>query len=480
MIADITSFFQTPLQFADLQPIRSVQILFCILVAFNVLRIFPKHRSFYRWFSKCGFEIAEHRGFGQTACKAFGVIPNPPALTNFQFTMTGFAFISSLVLSCTNLAPRIFLFASLVLYWLYFAQLYCEAHVGAHVIVMIPPMLFITAVAPNLTGTEGSVYSSMLPIVILKLILTTAYCSAGVSKLWASVKSGFFWGNGSTLQYYIFESLMMNRPKTSDGSGMPHWTFGIPSPFSYQFQRFLFQCPRLCAILSVKSLIFEACAPVILFFPQFGVLFALVGVSFHYGIALFQNIDFVTWWGPMYLIFLFEDSSVTGNMIEVAQKSFEESPYCTALMLTYLFLHVCAMVYAMITKAEILPFSSFHMFSEPKNLWDPSTNKNWYITDKPHDSGTLKNYCFPFCRPQVVTVEELDLLPFKYVLISNRQGKTSLVGNIHISQKMSDIISKMNELWCAGQELYLNSENAAEILTLLEAGKREFSLADRK
>merc|ERR1719414_2290208 len=190
---------------------------------------------------------------------------------------------------------------------------------------MIVPMLFVMAVAPDLTGESVSPETSMLPIVILKLILTTAYCSAGVSKLWASVKAGTFWGNGSTLQYYIFEALMINRPSSSDGSGMPHWSFGVPSPFSYDFQKILFHCPRLCAILSVKSLLFEALAPLILFFPQFGVLFALVGVSFHYGIALFQNIDFVTWWGPVYLIFLFEDTSVTGNMIEVARKSFEES-----------------------------------------------------------------------------------------------------------------------------------------------------------
>merc|ERR550517_562266 len=118
---------------------------------------------------------------------------------------------------------------------------------------------------------------------------------------------------------------MINRPNLRDGSGMPHWSFGVPSPFSYHFQKFLFHCPRLCAILSVKSLLFEALAPVILFFPSYGLPFALVGVGFHYGIALFQNIDFVSWWGPFYVIFLFEDPSVTVDMMKVIATSFEES-----------------------------------------------------------------------------------------------------------------------------------------------------------
>jgi len=465
---------------ADTTPIRKVQILFCFIIASNLARIFSKHVSFYRWFSKCGLEISKHRGFGQTACKAFGVIPNLPALSNFQFTCVGAMFITSLLVSCLNVAPRGFLFMSLVLYWAYFSQLYCEAHTGAHVIVMIVPLIFIAACSPDLTGEAVSPETSMLPIVILKLILTTAYCSAGVSKLWASVKAGTFWGNGSTLQYYIFEALMINRPNLRDGSGMPHWSFGVPSPYSYDFQKTLFHRPRLCAILSVKSLLFEALAPLILFYPQFGLLFAVVGVGFHYGIALFQNIDFVQWWGPYYVIFLFEDPTITKNMGQVFSQSMKDSPFLTFVMTAYLALHAMAMVYAMIMKVEILPFSSFHMFSEPKNLWDPKTNKSWYLTDKPHDTGTLKNYAFPFCRPQVVTVEELDELPFKYLLITNHAGKQGVVGNIRLTPKMLSIISKMNEIWHAGPELYLNYESATEIFSLLENGKREFSLSERK
>ena len=40
--------------------------------------------------------------------------------------------------------------------------------------------------------------------------------------------------------------------------------------------------------------------------------------------------------------------------------------------------------------------------------------RKWHwLTEKPHATGTLKNYCFPFCRPKTVLAEEFPQLPFK-------------------------------------------------------------------
>merc|ERR1719230_634418 len=164
---------------------------------------------------------------------------------------------------------------------------------------------------------------------------------------------------------------MINRRQAAPGqetSGVPHFSYGVPTPFSYHLQEFLLHSPRLCAVLSVKSLAFEALAPLVLLFPDTGVFFALAGVGFHYGIALFQNIDFVSWWGPFYVLFLFEDVSVTSNIGAMVAGSFQGYPIATTLMLAYLGLHIMAMPYAAFTGKEILPLSSFHMFSEPKNL----------------------------------------------------------------------------------------------------------------
>ena len=92
--------------------------------------------------------------------------------------------------------------------------------------VLYPPMLIVALLAPGgLTALakDVPVEAQMLPLFVLKVtlmvlselwvtptmrcqaVITSAYCSAGVGKLWASYKAGVFWGNGATLQYYCFE-----------------------------------------------------------------------------------------------------------------------------------------------------------------------------------------------------------------------------------------------------------------------------------
>lgn len=468
------------MELSGLSPIRRTQILFCVLISLNVLRVLRQHMSFYKWFRASELEISRHRGFGQSACRAFGVLPRPPALSDAQFTLSGIALVGSLLLSCFDVAPRASLLLSLVCYWLYFGQLYCEAHVGAHVIVLIPPMLIVSACSSDLTDAVVSKQTQMLPLLVLKAILTSAYCAAGLSKLWASVKARKFWGNGSTLQYYIFEALMLNRPASPDKQGLPHWSFGVFSPCSYTLQQFLFRSPRLCAVLSVKSLVFEALAPLVLVIPSLGHMFALAGVGFHYGIAVFQNIDFVTWWGPFYALFIWEDHAVTANLSDVVSQSLAEAPLASGLILGYFALHVAGMIYAGCTGAEILPFSSFHMFSEPKNLWSDDSNKFWYFSDKPHATGTLKNYCFPFCRPQHVKADELPRLPFKYLLMcSYRSGQRQLMGNVEVSDKMQAVVDKIYEAWDRPPASYMDQQCISNMLQLRSAAKQEFSQAQQ-
>lgn len=466
----------------DLTPMRKTIIAFCILMALGFARTLPAMHRFYQWFLTCGLEISQFRGFGQSACKAYGFIPNPPPLTMSAFTICGALLVGSLILSCTDVAPKCCLVAALVLYWVYMAQLYCEAHVGAHVTVLFPPMLLIAVFSPGLTASsaEVPVAAQMLPLFVLKAVITSAYCSAGISKLWASIKNGVFWGNGSTLQYYCFEALFINREQSPHGAGVPHYSFGVPSPYSYHLQRFLFRSPRLCAVLSMKSLMFEAAAPVVIFYPHLGPLFAIAGVGFHYGIALFQNIDFFSWWGPFYILFAFEDPMVTADISGMIGASFSSYPVATVCMVGYLVLHILAMPYAMVTGHEILPFSSFHMFSEPKNLWDPSKSKSWWLSTKEHATGTLKNYSFPFARKQHVTVEELPHLPFKYLFVGTAAGKNTEFGNVQVSTKLRELVTKMHQEWCLGAEHYLNAESIERMLALLEAAKGEFGANVKK
>merc|ERR1719242_2070119 len=115
--------------------------------------------------------------------------------------------------------------------------------------------------SPSLTSNAFA--TDAVAVFVLKAVLTSAYCSAGLSKLFASFRNGVWWGDGATLQFYIFEAMMLNKKTTSFGAGVPHFSFGVPTPFSFHFQEFLFRPPRLCAVLSVKSLIFETFAPLI-------------------------------------------------------------------------------------------------------------------------------------------------------------------------------------------------------------------------
>ena len=463
-------------------PMRGTITVFSCLIAFAFARTLPAMAKWYRWFEASGLEISKHRGFGQSAGKAFGWIPNPPALSNELFLASGISLVASLLLSCSNLAPAGCLVASLVLYWLYMGQLYCEAHVGSHVTVLIPPMLLVALASPcGLAAEEAGrvpLEAQMLPLFVLKAVLTTAYASAGFSKLWASIREGVFWGNGSTLQYYCLEALFFNRSDASHG-GVPHSSFGVPTPYSYHLQRFLVRHPRLCAVMSVKSLLFEAAAPVVLFYPEFGVPFAVAGVGFHYGIALFQNIDFFSWWGPFYVLFAFEDPVVydngIGNMINA---SFSFAPVGTALCLAYLAAHVLVMPWAAYHgPIDILPFSSFHMFSDPKNMWDPARSKSWWLTTKEHATGTLKHYAFPFARKQHVTVEEMPRLPFKYLFVGSHPERS--FGNVDVTPKLTDIIDKMRAEWTKGAEHYLNAESIERMLCLLEDAKAEFATTSR-
>ena len=132
-------------------------------------------------------------------------------------------------------------------------------------------------------------------------------------------------------QAFIFEAMLLSTPQTRS-------SFGVPTPFTHAMQRLHVLHPRLLllpasvAAVSIETLTltlfnpnpdpnpkpspdpnpdpdpnpsqvcFETLAPLLLLAPPHlaSVPFAIAGLSFHYGIALLQNIDFVSWWAPAY------------------------------------------------------------------------------------------------------------------------------------------------------------------------------------
>merc|ERR1719440_1492557 len=136
---------------ADADPLLPVLRLFGFGCALAVGRTLPSLVSFYRDFKSSGLGLARHRGYGQSACKFYGIFP-APNLSVRAMALSGVAFLGLLVLPGTSLVPgewrTAVLAAALVAYHLYFSQLYCEAHVGAHVTVLIPPALILLALSP--------------------------------------------------------------------------------------------------------------------------------------------------------------------------------------------------------------------------------------------------------------------------------------------------------------------------------------------
>jgi len=453
--------------------LQPAQLLFSATLAFSLLRTLPALVQFYRWFASSELEIANHRGYGQTGSKAYGFIPSPK-LSVRAMASSGVAFISCLLLCnlpfAVDCIRPLLLCLALICYHLYFSQVYCEAHVGAHVTVMVPPTLIFLALSAAFDTSEDSEMlksqAGAFTAWLVKVVIASSYSSAGLSKICASVQSGRCWWDGRTLQASIFEALLLCRPGT-------HSSFGVPTPFAHQLQVFAYRRPKLLlAPLSLMSVLVEALAPLALLLPPSigSPAFAAVGLSFHYGIALLQNVDFVSWWGPCYAFFILDPAAAAGASQELfgplssAAASFTIAPYRTTLAVGYLAAHLFFMVgLHFFPTVEMLPFSCFPMFKHLKDLFDPSVRKWFWLSAKPHATGTLKNYCFPFCRPQTVLVEELDQLPFRYLLYGHGgSGGEVLHCNFEVSDELHDLLGGMRD-GCCRQD----SEAADDLLATL-------------
>eukprot|EP00929_Paragymnodinium_shiwhaense_P035243 TRINITY_DN19052_c0_g1_i1.p1 TRINITY_DN19052_c0_g1~~TRINITY_DN19052_c0_g1_i1.p1 ORF type:complete len:550 (-),score=88.96 TRINITY_DN19052_c0_g1_i1:579-2228(-) len=536
--------------------VESIQSAFHVVFAFSLLRTLPQLTEFYRWFYESNLEISKHRGYGQTACRMYGMLPSP-SLTPLQHRIAGTLLIASCLGSAVAVekawAECILLPICFLLYHLYFSQLYCEAHVGAHVTVMIPPALVLLfcynlgrlelerncgslpAACENVDGL--SAFGQVYFVFLMKVIITFSYSCAGASKLRTSMLEQRSWCDGSTLQACIIEALCLSdhqrheEQKDSksclDRLDVPHFTFGLPTPFSNKVQKFFLTRIGFLQASSFFSVGLEFLAPLILLVNSmpFGeasaaqafytnTAFGILGLSFHYGIAYFQNVDFVSWWAPAYA-FIFLDPVVALNAAEHLGGSFPRAvgltPLATFLATTYVILHISVGMYLTcgFANVEMIPFSGFRMFCDNKDLFHPYYRKHIWLSDKPHMTGTLKNYCFPLLgRPQTVLESELGQLDFKYFLVGHNGTvkdksskalrdlssleaallatsevpiqETRIVTNIKMSPEMQSCIDELERLGRLGAGEFRNNDNIATLLTLIDRMRQEFHRAEKR
>jgi hypothetical protein len=219
-------------------------------------------------------------------------------------------------------------------------------------------------------------------------------------------------------------------------------------------------------------------------------LFGVVGLSFHYGIAYLQNVDFISWWGPTYAFFLLDPAAAapTGadphlfGLVGACQAAWTLAPVRTALALAYVFAHFVAMLTLhCFPTVEMLPFSAFPMFKNLVDLFDPATRKWMWLSEKPHATGTLKNYCFPMCRKQRIEVDELDSLPFKYLLFGHNGNKEeTLYANFEVTSEMRAVLAKIQAEGASGARAFARDpEGARRLLSHLHAAQEIFDRQER-
>ena len=117
--------------------------------------------------------------------------------------------------------------------------------------------------------------------------------------------------------------------------------------------------------------------------------FALSSLAIHYGIALLQNIDFLSWWGPAYA-FLLADPAVRAlqsgacptdgasalGLVSSVRAALGMAPLHAPLALGYagLILPV-AVLLRFFPPVNMLLLSTFPMFGVPHNVFDGAHSK---------------------------------------------------------------------------------------------------------
>eukprot|EP00928_Gymnodinium_smaydae_P033108 TRINITY_DN23809_c1_g1_i2.p1 TRINITY_DN23809_c1_g1~~TRINITY_DN23809_c1_g1_i2.p1 ORF type:complete len:393 (-),score=33.56 TRINITY_DN23809_c1_g1_i2:409-1587(-) len=357
--------------------------------------------------------------------------------------------------------------------------------------LMLPAMLICIIspdiVAPAVGNTAAPALAQQWPIILLRFVITSAYCSAACCKVYSCYKNGVNWLGGATMQGCVFEAIMgINLPLNA------HFTFWVPTPFARVLQRWLFRKPMLLGLMSLYGVIIELVAPAALFFPMLSLPFAILGVGLHYGIAYCQNIDFLPWWGPFYVCFLVGDiTSSIGDIFSIARAYLSEYPYGFSLGMAYVIVHVGGMIiHRYVRNIDMLPLSRFPMFDSPKNLWDGNLTHWAWLTEKEHQPGTLMTYAFPMHgRKQYVLPSELDTLPFKYLIFGNPPAAEAPVDaarpltvytNVVMTDALSKVVNQMFHEWHRGPEAYKDQTATALMLDLVDRAKVAFRDAPRK
>jgi uncharacterized membrane protein YphA (DoxX/SURF4 family) len=203
---------------------------------------------------------------------------NIPKLSPVLFGMTGIALLFCLALAIIGVMPRLALLACCIIYFLYFGQIRTLSYV-VRKSNLIPQLLFVMALAPGLHRSFMETCPTW-PILIGKILLIQVYVSAGYSKL---RNSSFHWATSSQLQGILL---------------LQHMKYDIPLAVKVARNE------RLCSALAILTLIHQLTFPIVLVVPRLEPYYVVTALLFHLSTRLLMQIDYLTYQGPAYLIFV--------------------------------------------------------------------------------------------------------------------------------------------------------------------------------
>eukprot|EP01052_Picozoa_sp_SAG31_P042986 SAG31_NODE_7011_length_1818_cov_1.697499_2_plen_503_part_00 len=341
------------------QPTRLLQVAFGCWTTTALMWHSAELLRFYDRWCKSGISMTARRGLGSGPCKLYGILP-VPALTPVQLRAAMLVLGCGLLGCCTPLCPRAAASLAFVSYHLVFPQLFASRIVGGHVSILLPAVLVQLACCPQ---------DRVWGILLLRVHVASCYCSSGMSKLWSSVKVGLFWGRAETLQYYILESRWMRR----------HGEYS--SLVAPALQRLVLQQPAvLLKAMASTALLIEAGAPLaVLGGDTAAALFGLAAFGFHVGVALLQELDFISFWVPGLFAFVIPIGSSGIDTWQLILTGKEDLLFGLALLYTTMQL-LCALTH----HDGSLPLSCVPMFQLPRRL-DDSLPKTAIITPYPNN-----------------------------------------------------------------------------------------------
>ena len=249
---------------------RVFLILFCIVLAVQLLLAFPQQLRYFRT------EPARIYGAPARLLGRFAL----PSLTALQFAWLGGVMVASLLAAALNFAPRICLLVALLCYFLYFNPIMSLAYIQRKT-NLVPIALLVLIFGPAISAPLKEA-TPLWPLSLIKITVALMYFSAGVQKL---RRCGLRWCDGRTLQAYLVDHYLWGDTR-------------LALKLAHQL--------RLCSFLSSMILFFELTFWVVLMLPQLTVVYVVAGIAFHIGTALTMRINYLKYLSPIYVVFVID------------------------------------------------------------------------------------------------------------------------------------------------------------------------------